>query len=1332
MSIIDWNKMRGPFRPETGTGTSVPGLGPDAGVPLSGTGTQLPGTGTQVPGGTGTQLPGTGTAVPGTGTAVPGTGTAVPGGTGTQMPGGGRRPGAPGSISDIPLLEEYVINGIRYKVCQAESAKTLAKRSGEARIFVVENGGRRFCLKLYIPNHGPNHAILDKVQSAKGGFLVALRDHGKWTEPSGRNTFDFEVMDYYEHGSLADFCLRGSETRFREVAMRMAFAIRQCHELGIIHRDIKPENFLFTDSKRQEFVIIDFGIAREFKGSDPVKVDAAKSSYFVSPEGAISSNDRNTYVTPATDFYSMGMTLLALWMGTDNFYRKFPANDLAELDRLKRNNNVIGRLRPSLSIKDHTASLMERLLEFSDNSRAGFDEVMRWYKGEELKSGTAAEEANAKSDFRVVFNEDKNQIARSPEELAKMMMADIEYAKQYLYRGIAKSALQGIRPTLALKIDDITQTKYPRLDEQHAGVFAAALLLDPKIPYTGKSGKPCTTIAEIAKDLWDYRTKYAAELKTTGSPLWVYLTVRGDSKLQALPAKIRPIVAASEVHGVYALIKALVPSTGYLPSTGTEIKDLKQLAKHLITREQPSELADSNHTLWTYLRALGPNGAALAGKFPNEIKYHGNYGLYALCLELVPDFPLYDSSFKQELKTENEIARYVHDYYLSHVDELKDAMNPLWSFLRKKGGEWKRIADTYPALLAQKNNSYAWDVYYRLGDEKKPFSIQFLDDKKWHYVYTLDELRGEMCQHGVTDLTVETFTRVHFPTWLLQSKVQSDRDAAPVVESLVKAAGTNAAKRGWFVFYSILPKVSVEGSSNSNAKSYANNTVGLGRLLNGELSESYTYLQNTTAGTMRNMLLSKDAFASSQLRQFMEARKMHDYIRGIERLLDIQANINAHKSAPYDIWVAQWKIVQYLGFTPQWKFKQAGGPFSTIGDIKTRVSQSERNQLISSSQSFRAFLTLFFHENINGQFTFEKLRDYYNFLKNYCPAYPGLKSSASSDSKLTNAIDGRDSAWRSLKRMQGIAYWVCIPILILVICGLLIMAFTDDSGTLKAVFETVGKWVAIGVCIIGVIGGLSEGGIFGAIIGGLLGYWIPFWIFGFLGSIAPFVLAAIIIGAAIWCLSKLGKDTSDPHIPNQKAYDAAVQQADIYRVCQCFGTTGRTLGSSADPSYIFDRSRSRAETLRKQVRTATLYMVGLTVVAIGMWVALAVAQSSGSYRSHTTETTIVHPAASLVAGDYSGIFHEVPTTMEITSAGTGDFTASIVIRYPSGPMRMKLEGTYNSNTGQLLMHKVGDSRITFNGYLTQKDGMLSYDGGYTNTGKGTSHKFSLKQELLQN
>ena len=1305
-----WNKSGGAGAPPP---TSVPGAAP-----------------TSVPGAPPTSVPGAPpTAVPG---AAP---TAVPGAAPTAVP-GGARPSAPGAISDIPVLDEYVINGIRYKVDKEESRRTLKTRSGEARILVVENGGRKFVLKLYIPNHGPNHNILEKVKNARGGFLVSLRDHGKWGDARGMQ-FDYEIMDYAPNGSLADMTLRGSETRFKEVAMRMAFAIRQCHELGFIHRDIKPENFLFTGPERKEFVVIEFGIAREISGDNPVKVDAAKSSYFVSPEGAISSNDRNTYVGRATDYYSMGMTLLALWMGVDNFYKMFPANDLAELDRLKRNNNVIGKLRSKLNISDHLASLLERLLEFSDGSRAGFDDVQRWFKGETLKTGSAAEAEHATGDFHVVFNDVKKQVARSPKELAALMLGDVEFAKKFLYKGLAKSALQGIRPTLAIEIDDIVNVKYPRPEEQGGGVYAAALLLDPSSPFFGVKGNKCVTAKEIAAEVWTNRQAYIKDLASRGSALWVYMTIRGDSAMRALPDKYRPIIVSDGQHGIYALVKKLDPSLPFYSIGGKELRDQKAIAAELWgeRRTYASQLAMDNHMLWTYMLSLGPNAAEIERKYRPMFKFGADEldkninRLYKLCLALDPSFPLYSPKGKA-LRTDSELAACFLDSWIGASKELSDPDHQVWSFLAAKGGKWAEIARTYPGLLAKSNNQYLWDVYYRLGSDAKPFSVQRKDDNKWYYVYSMDEFAKEIHDHGVTPLTMECLSRVHFPTWLLNNRCKEDAKLAPVLEKLVKEAGSNAKNRGWYMFYALMPNVSLNCSTDKGKEHYIYSAADIGRALNLEMStESRTYMMNSSAPNIFTMLTDGvDNFRKSQLHQYLEARKMTAQADGIARIVDLPANRKAHPAAPYTKFTAAWKVIQYLGYTPYFTFPKANVKATTLAQVKS-VSQEERNQLIKDS-ALPQFLALFFHEGIKNTYSVAELRGYFNFLQQYAPAYPGMSKAMASIARVDNAIEARDKAWAGVKRKRTLITLLCLLPMLVLLIWMMAVTLTEGSATVIKAFEAIGTFVAVLLAIVGGLAGLS-GGIIGAIIGALAGYWIPTWIFGLLSGFAPFLLVLLLGAAAVWCAVKFFNQTSDKYIPNKAKYDDLVEQADIYKMCEAFGTTSATFGSSnPDPSSIFQKSTQLAKDQSKSSGMAAWCMIGLTVITLVITVLLT--DSVNAVDKQELVETAAEPAhPNQLPGTFKGEFHERPATLFISKDSDGDLTGKLRIEY-STPMTINLvvDG-YDGDTGKLTMHSTESSSITLAADVYYGDNdKVFMTGEYVNNLKGTRHNFYLSKNQV--
>lgn len=1310
-----------------GTGTSIPG---------SGTGTSIPGASTAIPdAGTGTSIPGTGTAIPGagTGTAIPGagTGTAIPGnGTGTMAADPRQATQRIGSIADIPLLDQYVISGIKYTVNKNMSARTLSNKSGEARILVVENGGRTFALKLYIPNHGPDHKVLDKVQQAKGGFLVKLHDHGKWTDSSTGKVFDYEIMDYLSYGSLADIMLRGDEAQFRDIAMRMAFAIRQSHQQGLIHRDVKPENFMFTDAQKKNFVLIDFGIARTTDGTNPVKVDAAKSSYFVSPEGSISSTDRTTYVGPPTDYYSMGMTLLALLMGVSNFYKIYPVNDLSRLDLHKRNNQVVNEARRNgLKISDNIAELLEALLEVSDAKRAGFTEVEKWFKGESIRRNDITDSGAGAPGFKVIFNEVKNQIARSPEELARMMMADVEFAKKFLYRGLAKSALQGIRPTLAIEIDDLTQTAYPRSDEQASGVYAAALLLDQSMAYIGLNGKQKKTIDEIVKEIWDNIDEYSKRLSNRNDNLWIYVRMRGDNKLKALEKTIVPMVKSSGIHGVYALVLALDPNRPYTNfKTRKTVNTVEKMAVEVWENKEQyvQELKNKDHSFYTWLRNKGMKDDFI-NKCVNGVTNNGEDGIYAIALALDKNFPLYSTKGKP-LKTMDDVANEIHDAYIGDAKTFTNSNHPLWQWLRSMGGDWKVIGDTYPGLIKEVGgNVYIWDLYYRIGTKRKPYSIQHVDDNKWYYVYSLDELITAAREHGITTMSFNNMTYAHFTTWLSMNDCKDDARLAPVMEKMVKEAGSSAHNRGYEFIYRLRPDVSMNFYTDKKDKKYIGTAEQIGTSLNEELNSGISTIKAKGGKSLVEMLNNRTEYKKSQLYQYLVARNMSSYATGIEKMLDVQGNINAHPAAPYTWDTAVWKIVQYLGATPRYKFRNCGitneGYAVSTADVSKQTSATLKAQ---PTKDIYNFIALFYHENVKGSYSFQKLHDYYKFIKSEFPGSTVASRGTDAEDKVYYSIRKRDKAWDGLKKSRKIAMWVCLPIMILVVilmCGLII---SDGAGVVADAITSIGTVVAVILAIIGFFLG-AEGGLIGMVVCAALGFGLGKLIFWILSAIAPYLVVAAIVGAAIWAALKLRNATQDAFIPNKSTYDNLITQADIYVVTKAFDTYSRTMGSqNTDPSTIFNDSAALAATHKSKARKALWAMIITTIVSI--LVGILITHRTATIVEEENAVGMVIPVEN-ISGTYTGKFSDRQAELTLKAGDLEDYTypleGDIYVKYNT-PMRQHLTGYYYTQTGEFILNateKGSTDDLIYSGKAWQDGNEVIYEGIYQNTTKGKKHVF---------
>lgn len=1298
------------------TGTAIPS-GTGTAIP-SGTGTAVPnGTGTAIPNGTGTAIPnGTGTAVPsGTGTAIPsGTGTAVPPGTGTgtaDAPAGrGRRPS--GLVDQIHVNQQYIINGIIYNTIQAFPAT-----SGEARVLIVENGGNKFCLKLYIVGHTPDAALLNVVKQAQGGFLINLRDHGVWSDPDTGNQHYCEVMDYAPNGAL-DAVRITSEEQFVETAMRMAMCIRQCHQLNIVHRDVKPENFLCISPDHSKFVLSDFGIARMMKpGKTEASFDIAKSGYFVSPEGAMTADNRTSVVGYATDFYSMGMTLLAMIFGVKNFYNAVEYNDLL---RLKSKNAVVDQLQRYLKIggkpmSDYCISLLRGLLQFVPDERATFDDIKQWYtsrkpmaKGNRSAAASAAS-ASAQGGFRVVFDDTRNLIARSPEELAKMMISNLEYAKDFLYRGMAKSGLERTgKVSLAMEIDKIVERVYPNKDERQAGVYLAALTLDANMPFLGLSRTACSSIAEIKTEIWNNQAAYAKDLANHGACLWAYFAARGNDDIKSLEATFRPIISRSGVYGIYALCRKLDPSMPFYSLNGKPLTAQKDIAAELWNNRAKyvKELANADHPLWVHLASLGANGAKLAQEYPSRIRTSGQSELYSLCSLLDKDTP-YIGKKQRACRTEKDLADELWEFLSDYKKELADPKHLFWKYLEQRGASWAKIALDYPALIAKDANVWAFELVYRL-DASKPYVIQYADDNKWHDQHSIDEIIKNVAAHGITDFSLSMLSQADFQTWLTLSSRENDRKCGALLAQMVKNAGSTAKSKGWFFLYNFAPTADITLAPNGSIAT----TAQLGEEINFQYS----------AGARKHLdllpMLQKSTFVNSRLYQYMEARKMLQYIKGIQTIIDIDRNISDHPSAPYNQRIAMWKVIQYLGHMPTYTLSTRK-TVSTLGEIRS-ISSSVLNKDINSGLA--DFLTILFHERKGIAFSFDELEKYYDFIDTYAPNASGFASTAATRRDLDEAISNRNNAWRGLTWWRNAGIWLGLAPLVGVLAWMVWMTVTGDATAIQEVVQSIGKIAGIITAIVGAVL-CAEGGCLALAIGGFIGYWVGFGIFYLLSFAAVYILALAMLITAIYLAVKLFKGASDSIITDKSTHDRYLNAARTYKVCLALGTAQRTIGSrNINPQTTFENSYKQACSYRKNVILISLGMIALAATAFGL--GLLLRSETNDYQPSAAESVEIVSADEL-PGEYTGTFHGRNATMTITEVDGDKITAVVTIRY-STPVTHKLTGALNNNN--LRFNVDSDHRIVYDGQVSHSGTAISFDGTYSNPAKGTNHEFSFTKQ----
>ena len=417
----------------------------------------------------------------------------------------------------IFAVKEFVLDGKKMK-----AVEYLPQISGEAQLVKVEAKGKKYMLKLYFGNIHPDHAILDKVQNIPQGLtgLMRLYQHGVWTNPDDTDDKrDYEVMELCEGGMLSEIDVKGNEEKWKKLAMQMACCIDLCHQRGFLHLDVKPENFLFVDKQRQNLVLGDFGLAVPHDANGKGMASQARTKKYASPEIYLCIDGQPVEVSIKTDFYSLGMSLIRMWMGKDEFEKVI--GSLRELQLIKMKNT--GKVPMPSGLSSHSLSLIKALLRHDDDERAGFAEIMRWKNGENLCPDT---DTAVKTEMNIVFNGTKNQVAHSFEELAGFMMQDKELAKKYLYSGKLSKLLEPTNPEMAMSIDEITEEWYP--NDKDAGLAAAIYTLNDELPFTDVNNKPCNTFAEIAHSLLYNFDKYKQELKDPHHQFYIYLKVNKE------------------------------------------------------------------------------------------------------------------------------------------------------------------------------------------------------------------------------------------------------------------------------------------------------------------------------------------------------------------------------------------------------------------------------------------------------------------------------------------------------------------------------------------------------------------------------------------------------------------------------------------------------------------------------------------------------------------------------------------------------------------------------------------------------------------------------------
>lgn len=485
---------------------------------------------------------------------------------------------------------DFWLKGLRYRL-----VRTISTGSGEGDVYLVREEGKEEekVLKVYYPNFDINPQLQQAIHSMDFELVVRLYDYGKTlVEKKRRN---YELMEYLQGGTLQEYDLKQDYNQFRRIALQAAGALAYCHQLGILHKDIKPANFFFRDKEHTQLVLGDFGISSvQPAGTTSHRTTQARTPIYAAPEMYSDVIDGVVDVTPAADFYSLGMTLFALWLGD---------NPLNANERVMMRQKNEGRLPRLNELPESVRRIVQGLTSVNAQTRWGYDQVERWFKGEDVKADTSSPYLRYKS---FIVDPDRNLVADNVHELVPLLAENERLSTQYLYNGRIKGWLDDCgNQKLATIVQDIVTNKYA--DDQSAGLWASIYAMEPTYPYRDVKGNMCDDVHAVATSMMAYWEEYALLMSNPNDRVFLYLESHAHTDMARLRSYFKRNPGDQHERFV-SVMKAVFETDPDMPfimrtASGTIQQIAKAFGTQEMTEDEWESLCDGRLLAWMHSHA---------------------------------------------------------------------------------------------------------------------------------------------------------------------------------------------------------------------------------------------------------------------------------------------------------------------------------------------------------------------------------------------------------------------------------------------------------------------------------------------------------------------------------------------------------------------------------------------------------------------------------------------------------------------------------------------------------------------------------------------------------
>lgn len=612
-------------------------------------------------------------------------------------------------------------------------------------------------------------------------------------------------------------------------------------------------------------------------------------------------------------------------------------------------------------------------------------------------------------------------------------------------------------------------------------------------------------------------------------------------------------------------------------------------------------------------------------------------GLYAACLELIPNMPFYGVK-GNVISTQEQLAKEL----FSNADFYKDAVGnyekKIWAYCRAVGlgNEIKHLA----AKGASKEASLIFELAFKL-DKTLPYPVpvKYYGRERKNVRNLTEYLEAFKSADSIYHLYQ---SRCDFLQWL--------ENVDPVMcgraKTILSKNGENV-DRDALVHYAILPGIGFDNEPLDKSKLSTPEKIA-------EFMAQQECRRVETGKYIK--LVDWKNFNGSMLEAYLLSKeKYQKHISYTNYCMEFDSADNKKKAAPYGAETAGLKILA------GWHGSVL--PVTLHGHTFTQPEDLDNVDLSTFTNKEQNFLVhwlgLFFQEDPNADYKAKsytaRTLEMYDFIDSRLTKSTYVEQCNKQPmSDIDSAISRNKRAWAKVRIVQMLAILLCfIPMLC--VCGAIAyLTVTAGSAPIEAAMKSIGHVTAI---IMGIIVAICcvDYGLFGIAIGGVAAYAITKVLFKFLAPVVPWLVIALLLLTIVFFGSKIfikiGKrfGTSDLTINEIKQR---------HRAGLAFNSRHILLpGKGMDyPIKDINDNTDYANSYIPSLIKNALLMLALT--AGGVFLCSWVVKNHDKIGNIETSTSI--------SGTYIGDVQGTPSSIKLYQNEDGKWEADMTINYRSG------------------------------------------------------------------